>query len=276
MKNSILLPEDKVKNIIIEILGVEWPLTAKRIHNKIKKEYKREVSYQATFKALKEMKDEGILKKDNYDYSLNAKWINDTCEKYEDMKRSYQSKTDNILLKFIREKTFTVEFDTYYKALSTFLHLMDKLGFLVKKNNNGNFVEARHLYWPFAGSEQEQEKIIKNSGCFKANVLCNSKTPVDKMILKYYKKMSPQIKVVLGKTVTKDHETIITGDFVGQIYYQKDFIRALDKAYKKDNVDKVEEMFDLLFNKQTKITAVITKNSEFANLKRMRILQAMN
>lgn len=269
------IAENKVKNLIIEILSAEWPLTAKKIYNRIKKSHRKSISYQAVFKALKEMKEEGILKKERYDYSLSLLWINEVYSKYEDIKRAYESKPQNIFLKFIREKTFTVEFDTYYKALSTFLQVMDKLGFLTRGHPNNNYVEARHLYWPFAGTEKEQEKIKKIFGNFDAHVLCNSKTPIDRMICRHYKKLSPGIHVVLGKTVSKDHETIISGDYIGQIYYPKDFVKCLDDAYKLNSLEKVSEMFELLFNKKTKIIAVISKNPEFAELKRKAIMEVM-
>lgn len=269
------MAEDKVKNIIIDILSEEWPLTAKKIYNRIKKDHRKNISYQAVFKALGEMKEKGVVKKDEYFYSLDMAWINDAYNKFEDLKRAYEDKPKNILLSFIKEKTFTVEFNSYYKALSTFLQLMDRISFLVKGNKNGHYVESRHLYWPFVGNEREQEKLKEIFGKTDSYVLCNSDTPIDKMIYRYYKKLNPNTEVVFGKSVVKEHETIITGDFIGQIYYPKDFVKALDKIYKENNIDKMGEMFELLFNKKAKIIAVISKNAEFANLGRRMIREAM-
>jgi hypothetical protein len=276
MNLATLLPEDKIKNIIIEILSADWPLSAKKIHNRIKIDYKRNVSYQAIFKALTELNKEQVLKKENYDYSLSLKWIDEVCNKYENIKRIYESKPKNIFLSFMKEKTFTIEFDTYYKALSTILQLMDKLGFLIGINDDRNYLETNHLYWPFAGSEKEQEKLKVLFKKFRAHILCKSNTPLDKIVMNHYKKLDPNVSIVFGKKTSMEHETLVAGDYVAQVFYQKDSIKFLNQIYAKNDLNKVGAMCELLFNKKTKITAIVTKNSQLADLERKRIMHAMN
>lgn len=64
------------KDAIIEILSSEWPLSLKRIHNKIGKRYNLGITYQATHKAVNELVEGGALKKESREYQLSVNWIN--------------------------------------------------------------------------------------------------------------------------------------------------------------------------------------------------------
>ena len=63
MRASNILGTDSTKNSIIELLSQEWPLTAKKLYNKIIKECHTQITYQATHKALKELLEKISLKK---------------------------------------------------------------------------------------------------------------------------------------------------------------------------------------------------------------------
>lgn len=63
------------KDLVMRILGKEWPLSAKEIFIRIKKEASGNFSYQGVHKAMQQLCAEGVLvKKDNH-YLLNIDWI---------------------------------------------------------------------------------------------------------------------------------------------------------------------------------------------------------
>ena len=64
-----------VRESIIAVLSREFPLSIKKIYNKVKKEYGLDVTYQAVFKLVKEMVDDKVIEKDNSEYKLNMNWI---------------------------------------------------------------------------------------------------------------------------------------------------------------------------------------------------------
>lgn len=64
-----------VREAIISLLSRKFPLTAKKIYFEIKKEYHLEVTYQAVFKMIKEMLEDGLLEKSEMEYQLNMVWI---------------------------------------------------------------------------------------------------------------------------------------------------------------------------------------------------------
>ena len=51
------------KGNIVQALSEEWPLTAKQLHNALKRRYSSASTYQAVHKAAKELVEEGVLQK---------------------------------------------------------------------------------------------------------------------------------------------------------------------------------------------------------------------
>ncbi len=76
------LPEiranSKTKQEIIQLLGTDWPLSAKQIHHRISKH--KEITYQATFKSLQELIRDKVIDKANRGYKLNHQWIKDLSQ----------------------------------------------------------------------------------------------------------------------------------------------------------------------------------------------------
>jgi len=98
MKISLLeMGKTKKRNVreeIISILSREFPLSIKKIYNKIKKEYGLDVTYQAVFKLIKEMTDDGILEKSEMEYKLNINWIKQLEDELSIIKQKYGSKKE--------------------------------------------------------------------------------------------------------------------------------------------------------------------------------------
>ena len=89
-----------VKNVILDILEKEWPLTAKQIYYTIKKQSSRHLTYQAVFKTVKLLEREGILKADKKAYQLNIDYLYDLRESVERKIRSYTLKKMKLEEKF--------------------------------------------------------------------------------------------------------------------------------------------------------------------------------
>src|SRR3989344_1038038 len=70
-----IIGSSPTKESIIKILSEKWPLTAKKIHNILKKDYSLSLTYQATHKSLTELTKNNILEKTKQGYSLNKEWI---------------------------------------------------------------------------------------------------------------------------------------------------------------------------------------------------------
>ncbi len=84
-----------LKNMIIYSLVSEWPLTVRKIYNKTKNNNGIDVTYQAVFKAVKELVDKDVLVERNKKYMLNIGWINMVRDIADMMKKRYLSASGN-------------------------------------------------------------------------------------------------------------------------------------------------------------------------------------
>lgn len=85
-------PEKKpLKNLIIYALLSEWPLTVRRLYNKLKSNNGIDVTYQAVFKTVKELVDKDVLIEKEKKYMLNVGWINMVRDIADMMKKKYLS-----------------------------------------------------------------------------------------------------------------------------------------------------------------------------------------
>jgi len=67
--------EGKVKDVIVNVLKSQWPLSLKEIYFAVVKQYCLSVSHQAVFKALKNLVENKVLVKQERKYCLSIEWI---------------------------------------------------------------------------------------------------------------------------------------------------------------------------------------------------------
>lgn len=80
-----------LKNLIIYTLVSEWPLTIRRIYNKLKTNNGVDVTYQAVFKTVKELVEKDVLVEKDKKYMINIGWINMVRDIADMMKKRYLS-----------------------------------------------------------------------------------------------------------------------------------------------------------------------------------------
>ena len=81
---------------IIRILSEDWPLSAKRIHNQLKKRFASGVTYQAVHKLLNILRDERILIQVGYNWKLNKSWMDSQLLFFKKVNRSYSERNDSL------------------------------------------------------------------------------------------------------------------------------------------------------------------------------------
>lgn len=64
-----------LKNAIVLILCMEWPLSVAQIYKRIIRGYGIDCSYQAVFKQVKELENANVLLKEGRFYKLNQAWL---------------------------------------------------------------------------------------------------------------------------------------------------------------------------------------------------------
>jgi len=85
------LARKPLKNLIIYSLVSEWPLTVRKIYNRLKSNNGIDVTYQAVFKTVKELVDKDVLVEKDKKYMINIGWINMVRDIADMMKKKYLS-----------------------------------------------------------------------------------------------------------------------------------------------------------------------------------------
>ena len=67
---------NSTKSLVIDLLGVEWPLSSMKIYHRLKNNYGLSITYQAAYKAINELVEENVLQKEGKEYKIKIEWIN--------------------------------------------------------------------------------------------------------------------------------------------------------------------------------------------------------
>src|SRR3989338_7196434 len=81
MTLRITLPfgkEDNVKNLVFTILTKEYPLKIIDLTNFIRKRYGKSVTFQAVRKALMELTEQGVLERQDAQFSIRKEWVKES------------------------------------------------------------------------------------------------------------------------------------------------------------------------------------------------------
>lgn len=92
----MILPDKKLKNLIITLLSLRYPLSIKKIYNQLKKQFALSITYQAVFKAIKELEKNKIITNEDNEYSLSVDWLN-KIDKFSDEVRQKYIKENKII-----------------------------------------------------------------------------------------------------------------------------------------------------------------------------------
>ena len=105
MSNFEILGGSKLKERIIDVLSIEYPLSTTKICKKLQANFDLSVTYQAVNKNLHEMVQTNILILQNKEYKLNSEWIKNLNKFTEKIKDSYK------LNKIIENSIKVISFD---------------------------------------------------------------------------------------------------------------------------------------------------------------------
>src|SRR3990167_5701493 len=68
--------KNNTKNIIVTILSAEFPLKVRDLFETISEKYKKEITIQGVYKAVKQLEKQKIVDQVNDGYLLSLGWIN--------------------------------------------------------------------------------------------------------------------------------------------------------------------------------------------------------
>ena len=264
-----------VKDYIISILSDDWPLSAKMIYNRIKKEG-ISVSYQAVHKNLKELLREGVLEKEDKRYKLGLEWIRNIKDFSGKLEGLYEDKVKLSIEKTLERGWGSFSFTNTYKFYLFMLDILDNLGSNYKDADGIGACQMKHFYWALASSEKEYADFRKMMQSYeKLYIICRNDTYADRMAYAYYKTFNPHTFAKFGIDCAKDFDIFSIGDFIIHVYFRGDVSKLFDSAYrnlKNVKTDNMKKFYEIIFNKETEISIIINRDPKIAEQLRNKIL----
>ena len=89
-----------VAEAVVAILSSEWPLSMKCIHYRLIRRYGVKVSFAGVYKAVKKLREGGILCKNESLYLLNAQWLDSLYKFSSETKKQYFEKENKYPIEF--------------------------------------------------------------------------------------------------------------------------------------------------------------------------------
>ncbi|MFH1637800.1 MAG: hypothetical protein ABIB71_05230 [Candidatus Woesearchaeota archaeon] len=271
MSFSLTLPllerNATTKDYVISILSYEWPLTAKKLHSAMKKKFGKNVTYQAVYKAVKEMQSSKVLRQQADGYEISEDWVRKLHRFTEIVESNYFAKERITAIAGLKESRkegniSILTFETYFDT-EKYLHYLLKHSM---SKNKAVCMHNLHLWPPLFYLRAEYNKALsaERQGISICR-LCSGNTLVDKWAADFYRKLGYKVKI--GVNCADVCELIVAGDTVIQVYLPTEIRQALEKAF-----EKVKTLSDLnmkkliadIFEKKAAIEIVISKNDKIA------------
>jgi len=264
MTLNIMLPglgrEKNVKDCVIFILSAEWPLTGKKIYNRIRKQHELPVTYQAVHKTLKKLIEDEVLVKTGKDYKLNEEWLEQIRDFGTELGASY--KEDKTFKKdvFPQNLIFNNLFDVY-------MFILEALDVIpTKENNSVTCFRDIHMWNPVIARKKEIEKLKKVMKKNDVFILSKGNTQLDEICKKYWESIG--MKVTVGVDSISNHAIVVIGDYTFQIFYPENVLKEIQSIYK--NIKSLNDMDFTKFHKdfyfkKSRINVLVNKNQEIAD-----------
>jgi|GEM_PF-1405310 len=117
--------EHNLKNIVISVLSRQWPLSARRVYKEVCSDH-FQITYQGVHKALRQLREQGIVKHTEEGHQLDRNWI-DQLEAYSGFLRSnYAMGKNTDFYGMIPGDSACLSFDNYFQAITSILEVMGR------------------------------------------------------------------------------------------------------------------------------------------------------
>jgi len=258
--------EATTKDFIITVLGYDWPLTAKRIHNLIKKKYGYSATYQAVYKTLMLLLREGVIEKNQSGYQLNLRWLKELHRYTEVIETNYYTKNRLKLIEGIKDArqegninilTFETLFDVekyLYYLQKQFIHGCSRKQTICVHHNH----EWRPIF--YLRAEYNWQHKLRTLGHLTC-ILCRGSTKHDREAANFYKSLGCRIKTNANCAGT--NELMVFDDFVIQVFLPHEIKEEMDRHLAKGRLNH-GEMINKIFEKKTEIQVVINRDKKIA------------
>jgi hypothetical protein len=263
----------KVKDAIISILTKEWPLSARKIYNRVRNMC-LDVSYQAVHKTINELLNNRIILRKDKEYALNKDWIDDVKNFAVNLSKVYEGKITMTMHKAFEQGFGSFTFDNVYSFYLGITKIFKRLSHESKKYDGLVFAQVRHMYWALASSQKEYELLRDMFHSYKElYILCRNDTKADRIAFEFYKLLNRKTHSIFGINCADNSDMFAGGEYIIQVFFGEGMNRLLDKSYNEaETVGGMKKLYNLIFNKKTEINVVVMKNQKLSEQMRKNVL----
>ncbi|MGI6589914.1 MAG: hypothetical protein ACOX1V_04625 [Candidatus Iainarchaeum sp.] len=263
METSALAPiidKNSTKALIVQVLSEKPLLTLKELHAQLEKQ--KQLSYQATHKAVNEMIIEGILlKRDDKKYEINKAWATQLEEIAKLLQKNSKSK-DYVQI---------YVYETFEKFVTGIIRLVHDAP--NPKKLPGVCI-TKHAWPPIGLSKQDYELLLELLTQTEYYDISTKDTPLGKAFAKTLEKMGKN--VIVGSKITSPLDFICTGNDVFEVVFEESVQKELDRIfnqYKTLDENAINDVLQNIITKPTQIKIIHTNSENYAQKLRKKILK---
>ena len=257
------------KELIVEILASEFPLSAKQIFNTINRKYGKQVSYHAVYKAINALLDARVIVKQGLLYSLNKEYVKGICDFASKLNLLYGQEKFDLVKGFPLGNFAMRKFRNQYEMGLFILGILDEC-----KRDEMIAIIWPTMWPPLLNVQEMSDKIKSISAKTKeAYCVCGRSGFLDKIFAKKWEKLG--MKVKLDVQLSQIFEIFAFRDMV-IFFLQPPETRFQKYKYlnlvKNLNFLRMADVFLQIIKKEAEIYCFIIKNSEIADKIKQEVL----
>jgi hypothetical protein len=252
--------EKSTKGIIIRCLAGYAELSILQLQHILRKEFSRQVTYQAIRQALLELMRDDVVVKEKNVFRISHAFILDIKDTVDLFERSSKKK-----MRIIDNQTSQIRLKNLHELGNFVLFGLDQ-NYFDNRERKELYLRLNHLWIPFSDI-QRRDRLVKIFTENKTEVMVKNNSMADRILAKWYRQFG---KVTLG-TKFAAGECIIHGDCVVQIFMDEELAKKMDKVYSLKGIirfDLFRQISAMTYDEHP-IDLVITRNPKIAQ--KMRI-----
>lgn len=271
---TLLFPSGKsVKDKIILTLGYTWPLKPKEILSYIKHNFNANVTYQAVYKSINELIEEGVIVKQDKGFMLSREWVGSLRDYTNYVDQSYKSGIPKKDIIGSEQLTLDSIWDWYYYVLVT----MEKLAKDEYATKTPVVIRGTHEWNALVIGKEELWRALKVLKKYSIYTMVLIDNPLAEDMTKYWERLGINIvRANKANFVESSNDVVVIGDYVIQAMFPKELIEGLHKFYDSANtVDKIDvaKLQLDIFYKKAGIHIIAVKNKVLADKLRKETLE---
>jgi len=275
MVMNILIPEmeskpSNTKDAVISILTTDWPLSLRQMFYKIRKKYNYSSSYQAVYKAVKELKEKEVLIEKDKKYMININWVKEVQSFTDIVETNYYAKEKAHNLSGLseskqKEDLIILNFESIFDAEKYLYYFMK---YHLVKSSRDKVCYCTNIEWrPIFYLRSEYNyytRLIKKGHKF--YFLCSGRTEQEDFCGKFYKSLGINFK---STNENFSNDTLLFGDFCINIFIPEDTKIKLRKFMEKKEVGLLKDVL----NSKSSVKVIINKDKSLAEELKKQIIR---